>query len=229
MKRFLGCLALLLGLVGLIACVGGIVVVWVYQSKVVDGADHLLDVAEQKLKEASGGLERIEGMVDAVKGYVDPATKTLASLGDRLRDLTPEEERILAAFEKNALARLQKIQGMVEAAQAAVTLFGAVGDNAGKLPGLGKAPSVIRDAGINVKEAAAALSDVADFLETVQATLREYRADKRLLPATAAKVAALAAEIDARLTRLRERLGALRTGVGELAIEAAAWRAEAPR
>jgi hypothetical protein len=107
LRRLAGVLAILLGGVGVLACLGGFVGTWVFQARtdaMIGKATERVDVALSTLEERGRQAnERIANIRDSVRGLDDRVQQRVAELRDIPTDEAPDIDEI----ERQLYARLQ--------------------------------------------------------------------------------------------------------------------------
>src|SRR4051794_19438759 len=119
MMRGIGFAALLLGGIGLLACLAGLVVVWVERPVVLSTSLEYLDVADGGLELVEEKATRADELVKRIRATADPIASKILGLGSEAAR-TPEQARELKRIEEELGKRLNQVDAIAEAAETAV-------------------------------------------------------------------------------------------------------------
>lgn len=225
MRKLLGFLALLLGLVGFLASLAGVIGTWWLRTPATDTALETLAALHEALQTGGERLGQARAAVGTIHEAVEPAAKRVARLAVVAGDTTPEEDKEIERQRNELLRKLDQLEGYVQMGQTVVDMLNRANKGVKKLPLLGKrADSAITQA----QDANSTLSELSEFLKSLGATLNTIRTDKKVRQEMAEKAGAIATEIETRLKRLEERIRGAEEEINAAKTEVAEARAELP-
>lgn len=218
MKRSIGYAALGLGSIGLTGCLAGLIIIWVVRPSLLRSNAEVLDAADGVLKLVEEKATRAGELVKGIRGAVDPIAGKTLKLADQT-DRTPEEEKELKRIEADLAERLRQVDAIAEAAQTAIAFLS-------QTPRLARslwAPASGIAAGSNPEEdsrnCSKALSRLATKLRDLREILAKFRDNKNVRKDIVDNVVGVTRDVDDNLKAVDSNLQA----VGQKAVE---WRTE---
>ncbi len=218
MKTMLGYLAVVLGAVGLVACLGGLVAIWVVRPSVLHSSAEVLDAADGGLKLVDAKVLRANELVRTIKEAVDPVTDRILTLTDKA-NRKPEDEKELKRIEESLAERLRQVDTIAEVAETAVAFLNKSSRITKSLRLIGSrgetGPADVADSKKNAKT----LSQLAQKLKTLRDNLEKIREDRQVRKEVVDAVVRLAHDVD-------NELGALDSNLQEVRQTAVVWQTE---
>ena len=229
MKRTFGYLALVLGFVGVAACLAGLIAIWVVRPSVQRSSTEVLDAADDGLKLVDEKATRANELIRAIGEVVDPVTNKILTLADK-SNRTAEDEKELNRIEEALAERLRQVDTIAGIAETAVAFLNKTSRVAGSLKLPFSRTIADQSAVDEANRSAEVLLKLADKLRTLRHNLAKFRADKQAQKDLAANVVGLARDVDHELRALDSRLHEVRrtavewrTEVAELRPRVSAW------
>jgi methyl-accepting chemotaxis protein len=223
MRLLFGFLAFVLGLVGFLACAGGIVGTWWLRPPVAEAGLETLAGLDDALKTGEERIGQARAAVKTVRDTVEPAANTIAKLAGVGGETTPQDEKEIETMRAKLLRKLDQLEGFVQLTQTAVSILSGTTKAARKAPLFGKR---VDQAVEEVEDAGGALAELSTFLKSLHATLETIRTAKEVRKDLAEKTAAIALEIEAKLARLHGGLDRVQSALGNLRDDVAEAQAE---
>src|SRR5438132_8267593 len=179
MKRMIGFLALGLGGIGLVACLAGLIALWVVRAPVLRSSTEVFDAAGDGLKLVDEKAKRADELVGKVREIVEPVTSKIIKLADKA-ERTLEDEKELKRMEADLTQRLRQVDTIAETAETAVAFL----NKTSRLTGLLRLPTSHNATGQSAAEGSQnssdALSRLAKKLATLRENLAKFREDKQV-------------------------------------------------
>jgi chromosome segregation ATPase len=229
MRRGLGFVALGLGGIGLLGCLAGLIAIWVVRPSVLRSSAEILDAADGVLKVVEEKATRADELVRGIGGTVDSVARRIHKLGEKA-DRTPEEEKALKRIEEDLVERFRQVDAIAEAAETAVTLLSKASRLTTSLRMPGSRPAASSAPEEAVRDRTEALSRVAKKLGDLRAKLARLREDKESHKAIVERLVRVTREVsddlkavDSGLQEVRQKGAEWRTEIAELRITIPAW------
>lgn len=205
-RRLAGCGTLLLAVLGLVVCLGGIVGAWAVKSRVDAVGDAVFGTAKESLGFVELRLDRVKQVLDGSRRRVSG----MATIAERLKnaeaDARKECEPLLQTLAE-VQQELKSAESWLEASHAIANTAGRVSDAVVSSAYAAAHPeftglAVARE----VQEFADAVSDALARLEAVRLELTELRDTGKLALQVVARVVARVADLDEKLASMCDRI-----------------------
>jgi hypothetical protein len=219
--------ALVLGAIGLVACLAGLIGIWVVRPSFLHSSVEVLDAADESLNLVDEKTTRADALLKAIRRIVDPVTGKILKLADK-GEHTPEDEKELQRIEEALARRLGQVDRITGLAETAVAMLNRTPQltRSLRLPTLqgagGGAPAETSQA------SSSALSRLAKALEEIRAKFAKFRKDKQAQKKVAAAVVRLARKVDSELNIVESKLERVRQKAAELGTEVTDLRTTVP-
>ncbi|MCI0380714.1 MAG: hypothetical protein L0215_24280 [Gemmataceae bacterium] len=227
MKTMLAYLAVVLGGAGLVACLGGLVAIWVLRPTVLHSSAEVLDAADGGLKLVDAKVLRANELVRAIKEGVDPVTSKILTLADKA-NRTPEDEKELKRIEEALSERLRQVDTIAEVAETAVAFLNKSTRITSSLRQIGSRGASRPADTADSEKNAQALIQLAQQLKNLRENLEKFREDKQVQKEVVEAVVRIAREADDELSALDSRLQEVRQTAVEWRIEVAELHTTVP-
>lgn len=207
LKKLLGVLFCLLGLVGLVACVAGWVAIAVYRGPVLDRSATALEKLHAALDAVGTKVDQGRSVVREVKLMVHKAQTKVREVTDIDLDRRPQTEQEWRALEKNLAGQLQQTQEVVQAAKTGADILSRTIQMTSAIPftKIGKRPGgETQDHGL--KDQPSKLARLSAFLGAVNDAITALRKDRATREAAVKKVFALAQDVETEIDDLQRQL-----------------------
>lgn len=229
MQRGFGFAALLLGSIGLMACLAGLIFIWVVRPTVLRSSAEILDAADGGLTFVEEKSQRAAELVKRVRDSVDPIAGKILKLADKT-DRTPEEEKDLNRIEVDLAERLRQVDAIAEAVETAVAFLRQTSRLARSL----RAPASHIGAGETAEEdsrnTSDALARLATKLKELRDILAKFRADRDIRKEITENVVLVTRNlnddlksVDSKLHEVCEKAVKWRAQIAELRFTVPAW------
>ncbi len=213
LKRTVGLLAMLLGILGAAACLLGIVQAWSLRGQV----DELVAVVAVKV---DGALAKVEGHSQNANLYISEAQDSVRELNARVksrvaqsRDVPLEEAADIDQIERQLYARVQlarDVVGFVGSTLDLVEQLSAVVQSASLF--VKKDTRTMEDLVANVRDGKREMRRTSELVEEVTTALAEIR-EHRDVEENAKRITTLSAVIDTSLTKVKQHAESFNQGV----------------
>ena len=213
LKRSAGVLAMLLGILGIIACLAGIVKVWSLRGQI----DDLVAVVSLQVDDA---LARLEGHSQNANRYISDAQVSVRELNARVkqrvsesRDVPFEEAADIDQIERQLYARVQlarDVIGFVGSTLDLVEQLSAVVQSASLF--VKKDTRTMEDLVADVRDGKREMRRTSELVEEVTTALAEIR-EHRDVEENAKRITTLSAVIDTSLTKVKQHAESFNQGV----------------
>jgi hypothetical protein len=219
--------ALVLGAIGLVACLAGLIGIWAVRPSFLRSSVEVLDAADDGLKRVDEKTSRADALLKAIRRIVDPVTGKILKLADK-GERTAEDEKELKRIEEALARRLGQVDSIASLAETAVGFLNRTPQltRSLRLPTMqgaaGRAPAETS------QDSAKALSRLAKALEEIRDKLAKFRKDKQAQKKVAAAVVRLARKVDSELNLVESKLKRVRQKAAELGTEVADLRTTVP-
>jgi chromosome segregation ATPase len=229
MKPTTAYLAIVLGVIGLVACMAGLIALWVARPRVLESSAEILAAADDGLKLVEERATHVDELVSKIQSSLDPVSSKILKLADKSAP-TPEDEKELKVSAEDLSERLQQVGPIVETAESAVAflhkssrLTRSVQQSGFRIPN-GKA--LAEDA----EESSQPLSRMAVNLKQLHEKLAMVSGSKQGQKEIVANLVQATRDVDENLKsvtsllqRVREKAVALGTDVEKLHTKVPAW------
>ncbi len=190
LRKLAAIVIMILSVIGLVLCVGGIFGAWAANEPVTQGVLSALDTADQYLTVA----EQTSSMAGATVG--DVSTR-LAEIAAAVPIVAAEERAALAARVQELAAPVQRLSSTALALEAGLTSLNDTLTTVSRLPGLNVAPPPAE-----LAEVSRQLGVVGQRLDDVQAALLEVSGDGARISALIGGASSELAQVESRLQQL---------------------------
>jgi hypothetical protein len=119
MKRTTAYLAIVLGGIGLAACVAGLIALWVARPRVLRSSAEILAAADDGLKLVEERAAHVGELVSNIQSSLDPVSSKILKLAGKSAP-TPEDDKELKVSAQDLSERLHQVGPLVETAESAV-------------------------------------------------------------------------------------------------------------
>jgi hypothetical protein len=228
MKRLLGLLALVLGGAGFLACLVGVIALWMVRAPVLRSSAEILAAAEESLKVVNDKAERAAEVLGKLREVVDPITGKIRELTARVQRPQPEDGKELKQIEEELARRLNQLETIVQISETAVAMMTKTARLTRSLP-FGAAPGGARQSPReDLPDSADVLLRLSGVLKKLRETLTAIRTNPQVRKEAVEEVAGLAREVNQQLDLLRSRLQRARQLAAEFAAEVAELQTGVP-
>lgn len=215
-RRFLGWLGVVLGAIGVVACVAGLAGVWVLHAKIQRPLNEVADALAGLGTDVQAQADDFTDGIQTARDAVDEMDQRVAQWAQDLLHLSSEDLEGLAALHAQVQGIVQRLRAWADLARTSMDfveqVIGMVESSVGFIQADRGAREALRVAVANgrqeVEVAAGLLDEVADRLEN----LRSGQA----LPGNADALQSLAERIDTSLAHVQGHVQAFAAGVGGL-------------
>ena len=223
MKSMFASLAVVLGGIGLAACLAGVVVIWMARPSVLDASAEVLDAAEGSLKLVEEKATRAHELLGAIREPVGRITSKILTLADKT-DRTAEDDNELQRVEQALTERLRQVDTIAEIAESAVAFLNKTSRLTKSLRLPASRDAAGRSAAADAEERSAALTKLAQRLRTLRENLAKFRQDRQAHKELTKTVVRLARDVDHELEALDSKLQQVREAAVAWRTEIAEWR-----
>lgn len=222
MRRLIGCAALLLGGIGVLACLAGLIGIWIVRPTALRASAEVLESAADALQLVEEKTARAGELVQKVRGSVDPLDSMIRELTDKSKR-TPDQDKELRRIQDEVAERLRQLDAIAEAVETAVTLL----NKTSRLTSALRGGSERKESGT---ESVGAYSGLAKKLGALRAILAKFRDDKEFRKEIIDDVVRTVREVnddlkavDSQLQTVRGRASSWKTEIDELRPSVSAW------
>lgn len=213
MKTNIGLLFLLLGGVGMIACVAVVAGIWIVRPMLLQVSEQGMDSADEALTLVEEKSARADALVKRVRVSVDPIAGKILKLADKA-GRTPAEDEELKRIEAEVAERLAQLDMIAATLESAIDVM----DKASRLTRSLKS----KDAAAPEQESpgrGAELARLAEKLKVLRASVARVREDKEVRNE-------VADELVQRTREVSDALQAVDAKLQEVNRKSAVWRAD---
>jgi hypothetical protein len=228
MKRLLGFLALVLGIVGLAACLAGLIAGWVVRPQVLRSSQELLEAADDGLKVVDERTTRADEVVTSVKQMVDPIARKVLELAEKAQSTRPEDKEQLKQIEAELAERLHQVDLAVQASERVVALLNKTSRLTTSLPLPTARGAAGQSAEGELQGSAEVFSRLAEGLKALRKALAKVREDKQVQKEIADRVVSLGGDVEKELNLLHDRLRRVRQRAAEFQKDVSDLRTDVP-
>jgi len=222
MKRIIGFLAFTLGSVGLVACLAGLIAIWVVRPSALRSSAEALEAADDGLKLVDEKAKTANDLVGKFREVLDPITSKIIRLADKA-ERTPEDEKELKRIQEELAQRLDQVDTIAEVAGTAISLLNRTSRLTRSVRG-----AADQSAADDSRDASDALSRLPDKLKTLRTSLAKFREDKQVQKEVVDSVVRLAGDVDKELKQVDSKLQRVRQKSAEFEAEVTELRAAVP-
>ncbi len=122
MNRVIGFVALGLGVVGVAACLVGVITIWAARPSVLRKSIDVLDAADGGLEAVEDKAARADELIERVRRGVEPISSRIREVSNRA-ERTPEEEKELRRMEEELMERLHQVDAIAQSVETAATIL----------------------------------------------------------------------------------------------------------
>jgi methyl-accepting chemotaxis protein len=222
-------MAVFVGGVGVTACLGGLMAIWVSRSRVLQSSTEILSVADDGLKLVKDRATHAGELVSKLQSSADPIASKILRLADKTAR-TAEDEKELEVSAEELSERLGRVGPAVEAAASTVAELkrtSRLSRSAG-LAGIGIAGDELLDQ--DAQESFAPLAEMPMNLKHLREKVATIRANEQIQEGSVGNLARAAHDTDeilksvsSLLKRVRAKAFALETNLEELRTSVPAW------
>lgn len=229
MKRLIGFLAFWLGCIGFLACVAGVIAIWVIRPGVTHASLETLDTLRSTLKVADEKTKLANQVVSTVRELLDPVNFKIKELAAKAQSSNPEDQKELKRLEEELAKRFQQVDTLAEIFQTAVNVLNKTTRLAKLLPLKEIGPDRMETSLGETQNTADSLSKLAKNLKTFREALAKIREDKQVQKEIVDTVVDTAKEVNGRLEGVQNKVNLVQQEITELDEEAAHLRSRLPR
>jgi hypothetical protein len=228
MKGIIGFLALVLGGVGLAACLAGLIACWVVRSPVLQSSLEVLEAAHDGLKVVDDKAKMADEVVTAVKDVVDPVAGKIIELANRAQSTRPQDVEELKRIEADLAERLHQVDVALQASETVVALLNKTSRMTRSLP-LPTARGAAGEAAVGELQGSAELfARLAAGLKRLRKILAEIRENKQVQKEIAETVVSLGRDVEKELNLLHDKLRLVRQKAAEFQTDVLELRTDVP-
>jgi chromosome segregation ATPase len=220
MKQVIRLAALGLGVVGLAACLAGVIAIWVVRPSVLRSSGEVLDAADGGLKVVEDKAARAAELIERVRRIMEPITSRIREVSKRA-ERTPEEEKEFRRMEEKLMDRLGEVDAIAQSVETAATILS---QTTRRVESLRARSSDMQ----GLSEKADTLAPLIKKLGNLREKLAKLRDDKGGRKDIAKTVADITREATDDLEALDSAIERVRQGTGEWQKELGELRATVP-
>ncbi len=228
MNRTTGYIVRVLSGIGLVACVAGVIAVWVARPSVLQSSERLCDTLDVGLALVEQKTIQADALVGKIQAGVAPIVGEVTQLAERT-DRRPDDEKVLNRIRGELSKHLDQLDALAELAESAVAFL----TNTTQLSKSLRLPASRISAGQSpgeAKERSAALARVETKLGDLREKLAKIQSNERVQRDIAETVVGAVRDVeqdlkllDSKLEGMRETAVQWRTEVDELRKKAPWW------
>jgi chromosome segregation ATPase len=213
LRKSIGFGFVLLAILGLILCVGGIIGIWLGQGRVDAVNAAVFDTAEEALTFVNSKLHRMKKAVDASRQRISGISRIAKRLHKSEADVKKECEPVLQALE-HICQELKSAKSFLDSGQAVASGVSRVSDAVARSDfAASRHESTGVAIALELKQFADAVAEALAKLQGVRSEIIELRDTGKLARDLTVGVLARVADLDGRLERLATRIESLETRV----------------
>ena len=199
LRRLAAIIIILLSIVGLILCVGGIIGDWVFTNALVNATTRILTMAQVPLNTANQAATAITNGITSIRDGLDSINQSVTQAGDKLNQSTPVLDFVSSTVGEQLAPKIDDVR------EKATTLHDTVIGVNSTLEAINSIP------GVNVPTFTDQLQAVGDRLTAARTAVQEFRAYLANLKASAIEASVTA--VTSRTAKIDDALASVQTDV----------------
>jgi ABC-type transporter Mla subunit MlaD len=166
-KRIFAVVIIVLSIVGIVLCVGGIIGTWIVEDRLTRITGSLLSSAEEMLQTLGNGLDRVDTTVQEARDSIADIERLAKGLGDKAKNSNLILVAIEQALSEREFPKLQRVQTTVQGLAESIVAFNKTLEAINAIPGV-EVPTLTKSLNATQDRIDTALQPVQDLVTKVE-------------------------------------------------------------